>query len=95
MEQSADYHEARNHSEHALFSNHNHIPTIYSFTARCIRLGARTTCERLLSHVRRILGINRVVLWQREALLKESVGDFNGAIECLKEATDTSLCDNE
>jgi tetratricopeptide (TPR) repeat protein len=95
MEYMSQMEEARYHFECALVSDVDNIPTYYAYLNWCILMEEYTRAERLCDYAHTVKGINRTILFYKEALLFEKQGELSKAKKRLNRAIKTSIASHE
>ncbi|MFT5777598.1 MAG: tetratricopeptide (TPR) repeat protein [Crocinitomicaceae bacterium] len=95
MEYMLQMEEARYHFDCALVADVNNIPTYYAYLNWCILMEEYNRAKRLCEYAHTVKGINRTVLYYKEALIFEKQGDLSKAKKRLNRAIDKSIssCD--
>lgn len=91
MDYLVDFEKAKYHFESALYHDVKNIRTYYCFIDLCISTEDYASVDRLLTFARKIKGIDRSFLLQKEALMYEKQKKYRKAEKLLKEAMKTSV----
>jgi len=91
MEQLEEYEPAREHFQSALEFGINNVTVYKWYSLLLIKLKEYKNAEKLINHAYTVKGIDRSAMLQREALLKESIHDYENAKRLLKESIKASV----